>query len=141
MKNKAKILRYDEIKIDSKCSFFRTITGDDVLKFSLLSGDLNPLHVNDEFGNNSRFGKNIVHGMLTASLFSTLVGMYCPGQNSLYIGQTLKFKMPLFYEETVLVRGIVVRKVDALKIIIMSTEIFRDNDLIVSGEAQIQLME
>jgi len=141
MKNKAKILRYDEIKIDSKCSFFRTITGDDVLKFSLLSGDLNPLHVNDEFGNNSRFGKNIVHGMLTASLFSTLVGMYCPGQNSLYIGQTLKFKMPLFYDETVLVRGIVVRKVDALKIIIMSTEIFRDNDLIVTGEAQIQLME
>ena len=141
MKNKAKILRYDEIKIDSKCSFFRTITGDDVFKFSLLSGDLNPLHVNDEFGNNSRFGKNVVHGMLTASLFSTLVGMYCPGQNSLYIGQTLKFKMPLFYEETVLVRGIVVRKVDALKIIIMSTEIFRDNDLIVSGEAQIQLME
>jgi len=141
MKNKAKILRYDEIKIDSKYSFFRTITGDDVFNFSLLSGDLNPLHVNDEFGNNSRFGKNVVHGMLTASLFSTLVGMYCPGQNSLYIGQTLKFKMPLFYEETVLVRGIVVRKVDALKIIIMSTEIFRDNDLIVSGEAQIQLME
>ena len=141
MENIAKILHYDEIKLGSKYSFSRTITSDDVLEYALLTGDQNPLHVNEKFAKKSQFGKNIVHGMLTASLFSTLIGMCCPGQNSLYLGQTLKFKIPLFYNETVLVSGIVLRKVDALKIIIMSTEITRGNDLIVSGEAQIQLIE
>ena len=141
MKNISKILHYDEIKLGSIYSFSRTITCDDVIEYALLTGDQNPLHVNEIFAKKSQFGKNVVHGMFSASLFSTLVGMYCPGQNSLYLGQTLKFKMPLFYNETVLVSGKVSRKVDALKIIIMSTEITRGNDLIVSGEAQIQLIE
>jgi 3-hydroxybutyryl-CoA dehydratase len=141
MKNISKILHYDEIKLGSMYSFSRTITCDDVIEYAFLTGDQNPLHVNEIFAKKSQFGKNVVHGMLTASLFSTLVGMYCPGQNSLYLGQTLKFKMPLFYNETVLVSGKVSRKVDALKIIIMSTEITRGNDLIVSGEAQIQLIK
>jgi len=138
MKNKAKILHYDEVKLGSKYSFSRTITNDDVIKYSLLTGDQSPLHVSEKFAKNSQFGKNVVHGMLTASLFSTLVGMYCPGQNGFYLSQTLKFRMPLFYDETVQVTGIVVRKVAALKIIIMKTEIFREGDLLISGEAQIQ---
>ncbi len=79
MKKKAAVYRYDEIDIGSVHSFTRTITHDDVLKFAELSGDLNPLHLSEVFGRSSQFGKNVVHGMLTASLFSTLLGMYCPG--------------------------------------------------------------
>ena len=134
MKKKAAVYRYDEIDIGSVHSFTRTITHDDVLKFAELSGDLNPLHLSEVFGRSSQFGNNVVHGMLIASLFSTLLGMY-------YLGQTLQFKMPLFYEETVKVKGTVVNKVDALNILTMKTEIFRDKDLIVSGEAQIQLID
>ena len=141
MKKKAAVYRYDEIDIGSVHSFTRTITHDDVIKFAELSGDLNPLHLSEAYGGSSQFGKNVVHGMLTASLFSTLVGMYCPGQKCLYLGQTLQFKMPLFYEETVKVIGTVVNKVDALSILTMKTELFRDKDLIVSGEAQIQLID
>jgi 3-hydroxybutyryl-CoA dehydratase len=141
MRNNAAIYYYDEIEIDSVYSFTRTITQDDVSTFASLSGDFNPLHVNKEFGRNSQFGKNVVHGMLSASLFSTLVGMYCPGEKCLYLGQTLQFRMPLFYGETVKVKGTVTNKVDALKMLKMKTEIFRDNDLIVYGEAQIQLID
>ncbi len=141
MRNNAAIYYYDEIEIDSVYSFTRTITQDDVSTFASLSGDFNPLHVNEEFGRSSQFGKNVVHGMLSASLFSTLVGMYCPGEKCLYLGQTLQFRMPLFYGETVKVKGTVTNKVDALKMLKMKTEIFRDNDLIVYGEAQIQLID
>jgi 3-hydroxybutyryl-CoA dehydratase len=141
MRNNAAIYYYDEIEIDSVYSFTRTITQDDVSTFASLSGDFNPLHVNKEFGRSSQFGKNVVHGMLSASLFSTLVGMYCPGEKCLYLGQTLQFRMPLFYGETVKVKGTVTNKVDALKMLKMKTEIFRDNDLIVYGEAQIQLID
>jgi acyl dehydratase len=141
MRNNAAIYYYDEIEIDSVYSFTRTITQDDVSTFASLSGDFNPLHVNKEFGRSSQFRKNVVHGMLSASLFSTLVGMYCPGEKCLYLGQTLQFRMPLFYGETVKVKGTVTNKVDALKMLKMKTEIFRDNDLIVYGEAQIQLID
>jgi len=139
-KNKATILNFDEIKVGSSYSFKRTITSQDVLQFSSLSGDVNPLHVDDEFAKKSPFRKKVVHGLLTASLFSTLIGMYCPGQNSLYLSQTLRFKKPLFYDETVNVSGIVMAKVDSLKIVTIKTEITREADLIVSGEAQVKII-
>ena len=141
MKKQAAVYNYNEIEINSTFSFTRTVTKEDVSVFAILSGDLNPLHVDESFGKNSKFGKNVVHGMLTASLFSTLVGMYCPGKKCLYLGQTLQFKMPLFYDETVDVKGTVVSKVDALKMLKMKSEIYRGKDLILTGEAQVQLLD
>ena len=141
MKKQAAVYNYNEIEINSTFSFTRTVTKEDVSVFAILSGDLNPLHVDESFGKNSKIGKNVVHGMLTASLFSTLVGMYCPGKKCLYLGQTLQFKMPLFYDETVDVKGTVVSKVDALKMLKMKTEIYRGKDLILTGEAQVQLLD
>ena len=61
MKNIAKILHYNEIKIGSKYSFSRTITSEDVNDYSILTGDQNPLHVNEKFAKKSQFGKNVVH--------------------------------------------------------------------------------
>ena len=104
--------KYEDIKIADVYSFVRTISKFDVLRFASLSGDFNPLHVDEKFGKKSKFGTNVVHGMLTASLFSTLIGMYCPGKNSLYLGQTLEFKAPLFYGDTVEVKGTILNKVD-----------------------------
>ena len=141
MKKTADILSYDEIEVGSVYSFSRVISQSDVLQFAELCGDHNPLHVLEDYARNSEFGNNVVHGMLTASLFSTLVGMYCPGEKSLYLGQSLQFKMPLFYGETVLVKGTVLNKVDALKMLKIKTEIFRHNDLILCGEAQVKMLE
>ena len=135
MKKKAAVYRYDEIDVGSVHSFTRTITHDDVLKFAELSGDLNPLHLSEVFGRSSQFGKNVVHGMLTASLFSTLIGMYCPGKNSLYLSQTIQFKMPLFYGETVEARATIMNKTNATKILKIKTEIYRGEDQIILGEA------
>jgi len=141
MKKTADILSYDEIEVGSVYSFSRVISQSDVLQFAGLCGDHNPLHISEDYARNSEFGKNVVHGMLTASLFSALVGMYCPGEKSLYLGQSLQFKMPLFYGETVLVKGTVLNKVDALKMLKIKTEIFRCSDLILCGEAQVKMLE
>lgn len=141
MKKRAAVYSYDEIEINSTFSFTRTITNEDVLAFAKLSGDFNPLHIDEGFGKDSKFGKNVVHGMLMASLFSTLVGMYCPGEKSLYLGQTLQFRMPLFYNETIDIKGTVTQKVDAYRILKMKTEVYRENDLIVTGEAQVQFLD
>jgi len=137
----AALLIYDEIEIGNVFTFERSISQEDVSAFSALTGDANPLHVDHEFGRNSKFGKNIVHGMLLGSLFSTLVGMHCPGEKSLYMSQTLQFKQPLFAGDTVTVKGTVAQKHDAIRLITMKTEIFRGNDVIVVGEAKVRMME
>ena len=129
---------YNDIKIGAVYSFTHTISEAHVKTFAELSGDFNPLHVNEKFGVKSKFGKNVVHGMLTASLFSRLLGMHCPGEKCLYLSQTMQFKMPLFYGEMVEVKGTVLGKVDALKMIKILTEIYRGTDLIILGEANTQ---
>ena len=141
MKEIATYYRYEDLEIGKVICFNRKITLKDVEAFALLSGDKNPLHMDEAFGRNSKFKKNIVHGMLCASLFSTLVGMYCPGKNCLYLGQSLQFKLPLFHDEAVEVRGTILEKFDALKIIKMKTEIIRSKEIIVTGEARVKVVD
>ena len=78
----------DEIYIGMERSVTKTITESDVYTYAGIIGDINPVHVNAEYAKNSRFGERIVHGMLTASFFSTLVGMLIPGVDVNNFGQT-----------------------------------------------------
>ena len=75
MTEKAADLSFDDISIGQKESFSKIITESMLDEFSKFSGDLNPLHMDDEFAGSSTFGKRIVHGMLLASFFSQLIGM------------------------------------------------------------------
>lgn len=138
---KASILNYNDIKVGDTYNFFRTIIEANVNNFAKLLGDFNPLHTDKEYGKNSKFRKNIAHGMLAGSLFSTLIGMHCPGEKSLYISQSLYFKKPIFFGDNLEVRGTVVDKSDSIKIITIKTEIFRGEELAVSGEAKVTLVE
>src|SRR3989338_1965490 len=133
-------LDYNEIKIGDENSFTRTISKHDMAVFAELSGDFNPLHMNEEFGKKSPFKKNIVHGMMAGSLFSTLVGMHCPGQKSLYMSQTLNFRLPIYPGETVIVKGIVAAKNDSIKMIILKTQILKKGSIAIDGEAKIKVL-
>lgn len=133
-------LSYNDINVGDVHEFERTITQKDVLKFVELTGDHNPLHVDPAFGAQSQFGKNIVHGMLAGSLFSTLVGMYCPGERALYMSQTLQFRKPIFYGDHVVVRGTVVGKNDSIQVITLMTEILNGAEVLISGEAKAKVL-
>ena len=80
----AKNIAFDEIQIGEKASFTVKITKEMVEIFAQLSGDFNPLHMDDTYAEKTKFGKRVCHGMLLSSLFSQLVGMFLPGKNSLY---------------------------------------------------------
>jgi 3-hydroxybutyryl-CoA dehydratase len=138
---KAADLRFADIKEGEIYQFTKKITSDDVLKFADLTGDFNPMHVDKEFGKKSQFKQNIVHGMLVTSLFSTLVGMYCPGMKSLYLSQTLYFKIPIFYDDTVTVKGTVTAKNDAINLITLKTEIIKEGKVCINGEARIKVLK
>lgn len=138
---KAADLNFTDIKEGGIYQFIKKITRDNVLKFADLTGDFNPLHVDKEFGEKSQFKRNIVHGMFLGSLFSRLIGMHCPGKNSLYLSQTLNFKMPIFYDDTVTVKGTVTAKNSAINLITLKTEIIKDGNICIYGEAKIKILE
>ena len=138
---KAKDLSLSDIKEGETYQFTKKITSNDVLEFANLTGDFNPLHVDKEFGEKSQFKRNIVHGMLVGSMFSTLIGMYCPGMKSLYLSQTLNFKIPIFYDDTVTVKGTVTAKNDAIHLITLKTEIIKEGKVCINGEAKIKVLE
>lgn len=141
IKRKSRQLTYKEIHEGDVFSFKKMITQNDIETFAELTGDFNPLHVDLDFGRKSKFGRNIAHGLLVGSFFSTLVGMYCPGEKSLYVGQSFLFRLPIFVGDTVLVKGSVIGKNNSIKLITLKTEILKKDIIAVSGEAKVSFLE
>ncbi|UTJ07334.1 GNAT family N-acetyltransferase [Arcobacter roscoffensis] len=91
----------EEIEIGMTVSYSQTITDTDIKEFAGLSGDRNPVHLDENYANNSRFKKRIAHGMMTASYFSALFGTKIPGEGCVYTYQSLNFKKPVYINDTV----------------------------------------
>jgi len=106
--------RIEDFEAGQHVSFSKTFTEDDLRRFIEITGDVNPLHVDDEFAARTQFGRRVLQGMLTASIFSTMVGMLLPGTGAIYRSQTLAFLRPVYLDETVTAH-FVVRSVDRVK--------------------------
>ena len=104
----------DDFAVGRHASFTKTFTEDDVRRFIEITGDVNPLHVDEEFASGTPFGRRILHGMLTASLFSTMVGMLLPGTGAVYRSQSIAFLRPVYIGDTITAH-FVVRAVDRVK--------------------------
>lgn len=140
MELKLSKLEYADIKIGDEFFFKKIIDEKLVRQFAELSGDQNPLHLDENYAKSTKFGGRIVHGMLLGSLFSALVGMLCPGFHCLYLSQNLRFRNPLKYNELIRVSGRVTDKSDATGIITLET-IIKNNSgkVIVDGNAQVKV--
>jgi acyl dehydratase len=106
--------RIEDFEPGQHVTFRKTFTEEDLRRFIEITGDVNPLHVDEEFARGTRFGRRVLHGMLTASIFSTMVGMLLPGTGAIYRSQTLTFLLPVHLDETVTAH-FVVRSVDRAK--------------------------
>lgn len=89
------------IKIGDSASASRIFTDTDVLTFAEISGDKNPIHLDEEYASKTRFGRRLVHGILTSGMISALLGMILPGPGSIYLSQTLNFRAPVFIGDTI----------------------------------------
>lgn len=133
--------KFADIKLGEKKQFKVIITESMVDEFARLSGDYNPLHTDEQYASSTKFKKRVCHGMLLASFFSRLVGMYMPGKNALYMAQSLKFVSPCFINDEITVEGEVLEKSDATRIITLKTKIINDvgKDL-VEGQGKVIVM-
>jgi len=138
MSEKPSEYSFDEIEIGMQKSFRIFISEDRLNDFAKLSGDDNPLHMNEEYASSTSFKKRVCSGMFLSSFFSTLVGMYLPGKHALHISQSLNFVNPCFIGEMITVEGKVIDKSPATKIIKLETTITNESGKrIIDGKAQV----
>ncbi len=90
-----------QLKVGDSASLVRVFTEEDVKLFAQVTGDTNPAHLDADYAKGTMFKERIVHGMLTASLFSSLLGTRLPGLGTIYVGQTLKFLRPVYFHEEI----------------------------------------
>ncbi|ELY4817761.1 MaoC family dehydratase [Cronobacter malonaticus] len=91
----------ENIKVGMTESYSQTITDADVKGFAGLSGDRNPVHMDENYAQSSRFKRRIAHGMLSTSFFSALFGTKLPGEGCVYVSQNVIFKKPVYVGDTV----------------------------------------
>ena len=131
---------FDSISVGISHEFEIIVTEKLVSDFSVISGDFNPLHMDENYATKTKFKKRVCHGMLLASFLSRLVGMYLPGKNALYFSQVLNFVSPCFINDVIRVKGEIIDKNYATKIITVKTSIVNEkNELILDGEAKVMI--
>jgi 3-hydroxybutyryl-CoA dehydratase len=118
--------------------FERFISSEDVRKFAEIIGDLNPVHLDAEFAEQSFFKKRIVHGAFLGGLISKVLGMDFPGQGTIYISQNSVFKRPVYVDTTVTVEVRVTQVIPEKRRLVLDTTILNDEgDLCLSGTATV----
>jgi acyl dehydratase len=103
---------YNQIQIGEEASFTKTITETDVYLFAGISGDFNPMHVNEEFAKQTPFKTRIAHGALSQSLIAPVLGMHLPGLGTIAVEISCRFKAPTFFGDTITASAKVVEKIE-----------------------------
>jgi len=118
----------------------KTIEQSDIDAFANVTGDHNPVHLDEEFAKTTRFGKRIAHGMLTASLISAVLANKLPGEGSVYLGQTLQFVAPVFPGDEITAR-VTVKAIREDKPIVKLETICvnQRGEIVIRGEATVLL--
>ena len=137
--NQIKDISYEDIYIGQKDTITKTITAYDINMFATITGDKNPVHLNETFAAKSIFKKRIAHGMLTGSLISSVLGTKLPGANTIYLNQSLKFLAPCYIGDTLTAVVEVIEKKDAKQILILNTVVTNQSNVkVVEGQAVIK---
>ena len=127
-----------KINVGDSAEITKTIEQSDIDAFASVTGDHNPVHVDEEFAKTTRFGRRIAHGMLTASLISAVLANKLPGEGSVYLGQTLQFVAPVFPGDEITAR-VTVREIREDKPILkLETVCVNQRDeIVIRGEATV----
>jgi phosphate acetyltransferase/phosphate butyryltransferase len=129
---------FAEIKVGDSVSLSRTLTKEDIELFAVMSGDVNPVHVDEAFARDDMFHKIIAHGMWGGTLISTLLGTELPGPGTIYVSQTLTFRHPVALGDTVAVSVTVREKSAAKRRVILDCRVVnQDGKTVIEGAAEV----
>jgi len=125
----------EELAPGMSAEYVKTVTEADLLMFGAASGDMQPVHFNEEYARTTMFEGRIAHGMLSAGIISACAGMRLPGPGAIYLSQTLKFKAPVRIGDTVHARVTIKEVVAAKKRVIADTTCTVAGRVVLEGEA------
>ena len=126
------------LELGASASLTKTITDDDVVAFAEVSGDKNPVHLDDAYAAQTRFGERIAHGMLSAGFISAVLGTKLPGPGAVYLSQTLKFRAPVTIGDEITATATVVSVKEGKPIFTLETICTNQNgEKVLEGEAVI----
>lgn len=134
-------MKINELYVGQSASISRRFTTQEVEMFSDLCMDKNPVHLDEEYARNSVFGNRIVHGFLTASLISGIIGSILPGNGSIYLNQNMNFRKPVYHNE-LLTATCTITNIREDKPIVTLETICRNEagEIVVDGTALIKLI-
>ena len=128
---------YSQLQIGDSEEFSKTITEADLLLFAAVSGDMNQLHINDEYAKTTRFGKRIAHGALISGLIPAALTKAFPG--SVYISQYVEFENPVFIGDTITARVTCLEKREKNRVIMETNCYNQDGVCVLEGKAETKL--
>ncbi len=129
-------MKYSDFKIGMKAELSKTVTDEDIKKFAEVTLDYNPVHMDEEAGKNSIFGKRIAHGMISAGVISGVLGTKLPGEGSIYMAQDLRFMAPVFIGDTITAICEIEELIpEKSRVILKTTVVNQDGKEVVTGKA------
>lgn len=131
-------ITFDEMKVGDTAVLARTVSREDIQLFAVVSGDVNPSHLDDDYARESQFGVVVAHGMLSGAMISALLGNRFPGPGTVYVGQSLRFKALVHVGDTLTVKLTCIEKIQSLKHLIIACAVTNQHGvLVVEGEATV----
>lgn len=129
----------EDLSVGMTASYTRTITQTEIVLFAGISGDDNPVHINEEFAAASKFKGRVAHGILTSSLISTVLGTRLPGPGAVLQSFNVNFKAPVRAEDTVTATVTVKEIIKEKKSVLLSTKCTVGETVVIEGEARVKV--
>lgn len=132
-------MTFNDLYLGQKDSVTKTFTDQDVRKFSEVSMDTNPIHLNDEAAAKSIFGRRVVHGIATCGLISAVLANKLPGAGTIYLGQEARFTAPVFLGDTITATCEIIELREDKHIVKLSTTCTnQDGKVVITGTATVK---
>lgn len=139
---KVNIFRFEDLAIGQKASFSVLLTEEKHTMFTQLSGDINPLHMDEEYAKSQGFQGRVVYGMCTSAFYSTLVGVYLPGKFCLFIESAVQWKQPAYIGDILTIYGEIVELDDRFRTASIKAKIKNQESKVISkAKLKVLVME
>ena len=133
---------FGDFRVGDRASLDRVITADDVARFAELTGDDNPVHVDDEYAKGLGTGGRVAHGMLTASFVSTVIGTKLPGPGALWLSERFDFRAPVHVNDAIHVEVVIRHISPSTRVLVLDVAVTNQHGKVVlDGEAKVQFLE